>query len=381
MSNTRRRDSAAGNPARVPVAFAAIGTYVERDIVSPRETKMSGTDRVRWGDGDAYPDFLASLYMNVTTLHSLIDGCVDYIAGDDVYFDGEPDREVNKSHETARDLVEMVGRDWEMYGGFAIQVIRDHTGAIAELYWIDMRFLRSNDDNTVFWYSETWPRGGQNRILYPAFMPGVTEAWASLTEEERGRHVSSIVYVKRDRTCVYPSPCYAAAVKACEIERGIDDYHLNALENGFAGSAVINFNNGIPTDEVKEEIERDINEKFGGHQNAGRIMCSWNPNKESAATIEKLEVEDFGERYKALETASRQKIFTAFRANPNLFGIPTENLGFSSEEYESAFKLFNRTHVRPIQRRITDAFSLIYGRPVLTIEPFTLDGSGELAVR
>jgi hypothetical protein len=73
-----------------------------------------------------------------------------------------------------------------------------------------------------------------------------------------------------------------------------------------------------------------------------------------------------------------QRIFTGFRANPNLFGIPTENLGFSSEEYESAFRLFNRTHVRPIQKKIADAYDKIYGQKgVLTIVPFSMDeGSG-----
>ncbi|MGD7407521.1 hypothetical protein ACQCP7_25950, partial [Ralstonia pseudosolanacearum] len=81
-------------------------------------------------------------------------------------------------------------------------------------------------------------------------------------------------------------------------------------------------------------------------------ILSWNANKESAATIESVKIEDFGARYDALAKRCRQEIFTAFRANPNLFGIPTESLGFSSEEYESAFKLFNRTQIRPCQRKI-----------------------------
>jgi hypothetical protein len=87
-----------------------------------------------------------------------------------------------------------------------------------------------------------------------------------------------------------------------------------------------------------------------------------------------VQVQDFGEKYKSLEKTARQRIFTAFRANPNLFGIPTESLGFSQEEYESAFRLFNRTHVRPIQRKIADAYDTIYGQKgVLTIVPFSMD--------
>jgi hypothetical protein len=87
-----------------------------------------------------------------------------------------------------------------------------------------------------------------------------------------------------------------------------------------------------------------------------------------------MQVSDFGDKYQSLEKSARQRIFTAFKANPNLFGIPTESLGFSSEEYESAFRLFNRTQIRPIQRKIADAYDKIYGQKgVLTIVPFSMD--------
>ena len=89
---------------------------------------------------------------------------------------------------------------------------------------------------------------------------------------------------------------------------------------------------------------------------------------------------DFGEKYKALAENSRQKIFTAFRAYPNLFGLSTST-GFNIEEFEQAFKLYNRTAVRPVQRLIADAYDRIYGQPgVLNIVPFSLDGETEKIV-
>ena len=43
-----------------------------------------------------------------------------------------------------------------------------------------------------------------------------------------------------------------------------------------------------------------------------------------------------------------------------------------------AFKLFNRTQIVPVQKRIADAFDRVCGEPgVLTITPFTLDGVGQ----
>ena len=132
---------------------------------------------------------------------------------------------------------------------------------------------------------------------------------------------------------------------------------------------------------IEQEIIDDLNEMYAGKDNAGRMMVSFSPDRQHSAVIQELKSDDFGAQYDALAKRSRQQIFTSFRANPNLFGIPTESLGFSAEEYESAFRLFNRTHVRPIQRAITDAYEYIFGDQVLEIVPFTLDGAGEASVK
>ena len=375
------------NP-RLRISFAAIDPYIETNIVAPTEKAVLGKDRVDWGDQNRYPDYLQELAKTSPTLRSIINGTVDFIAGDDIRISKLPCTEyqenvMNTKGDTIRDQVKDNARDYETYGGFALQIIRSMTGAIVEVYHCPVRFLRSNKENTVFYYSEKWNVAGKRKVIeYPAFMHIAPERWNTLTPEEKERHASSILYVKNERTKTYPSPVYCAAVKACEIERCIDDYHLNAINNGFTSSAIVNFNNGVPSDEMREEIEKDFNEKFSGHQNAGRICFSWNDNKDAATTITETKVEDFGERYKALANHSRQQIFTAFRANPNLFGIPTENLGFSQEEYESAFKLYNRTCVQPVQRLIIEAYDRVYGQPAqLIITPFSLDGAGEQNVQ
>jgi hypothetical protein len=54
------------------------------------------------------------------------------------------------------------------------------------------------------------------------------------------------------------------------------------------------------------------------------------------------------------------------------------NTGFSTEEFEQSFKLYNRTQIKPVQRLICDAYDKIYGQKgVLTIKPFSLDGNTE----
>lgn len=377
MSNTKEN--------KVLVSFSAIDPWLERNIVSPTETPVHGKDYVQWGDGNAYPDYLLELVKTVPTLRSIVQGTVDFIVGDDVSIlplvEGYAPGVMNKRGDTITEQVEDLARDYETYGGFALQVIRAFDGSVAEVYYIDLRFLRMNKEGDVFYYSEKWgERGRRDAIVYPAFRADIAEKWAGMSDEERDRNASSILYVKTTHSQVYPLPVYAASVKACEIERLVDDYHLSAISNGFASSLIVNFNNGQPTDEMKEEIERDFDEKFTGSGNAGRVMFCWNKSKDNATTFEVPPVTDFGEKYKALAENSRQKIFTAFRAYPNLFGLSTST-GFNIEEFEQAFKLYNRTAVRPVQRMIADAYDRIYGQQgVLNIVPFSLGGETEQTV-
>ena len=377
MSSTKQNNS-----RRSAFSFAAIDSYLETNIVSPVEKVLAGRDMVEWGTRNAYPDYLLDLYNNVPTLRSIINGNSDYVAGDDVTImplqEEFTNQEMNRRGDIIREQVKDIAKDFEIYGGFALQVIRNLAGEVAEVYYIDMRYLRTNKEGDVFYYSEKWGKSSRtDMVVYPAFLPKLE--WEKLSDEERNRHASSILFVKNVHTQVYPAPLYAASVKACEIERLIDEFHLSDINNHFVSSAIINFNNGDPGQEIKSEIERDFNEKFCGASNGGRVAFSWNPNKESATDIVEFKMEDFGERYKALSQHSRTQIFTSFRAIPLLFGLTSEaNTGFSTEEFEQSFKLYNRTQIQPVQRMICDAYDKIYGqRGVLTIRPFSLGGDTE----
>lgn len=351
------------------IYFAAIKPVIETNIVEPTEkiVKDKGNEMVYWGASNNYPDYLLDLYSNCATLRSIINGCIDFVVGDDVTTSmALQNGAMNRKGDSIRDIVKLCVGDYLRYGGFALQLIKANDGSLAEIYYVDLRFLRTNKDCNTFYYSEEYTakyRKSCNINVYPAWMKDSDPAVKT-----------SIVFVKNTHTQVYPTPLYAASIKACETERSIDTFHLNAIKNGFTSTMFVNFNNGDPgDDDLKREIEKDFNEKFAGESNAGRIGYSWNSDKAHAVSFEQFKMDDFGSQYDALSKHCRQQIFTAFRANPNLFGIPTESLGFSEEEYNSAFQLFNRTQIKPIQDLIIDTFDKIFGvKNSITITPFTL---------
>lgn len=348
------------NKGNIKLSFSAIDPFIVDNINKPTEKEVKGQGFISWGDSNDYPNYLFDLYQNVATLHSVINGTTDYVVGD-----GVKSNVPQLSDADAEKITRDIAFDLLMYGGTAINVLRNKLGGVAKVYTMDFRNIRSSKKGDWLYYSEDFGRKSFGRgkyISYPQF---------SIEDKSIA---NSILYHKNIKYQTYPSPIYGAATIACELEKKINEYHLNSINNNFVGSVLVNLNNGVPSEEQQEEIERNFTEKFCGTENSGRVVISYNDNKDNSATIEKINTEDYSERYKTLQTRSRQEIFTAFRANPNLFGIPTENLGFSSEEYEGAFKLFNRCTVMPIQKQIVDILDKIFGvEGSIEIKPFSIN--------
>ena len=344
------------------VRFAAINPYREQIIDLPTEVVDRRSAFVKWGLSNTYPDYLCALEKEVSTLRAIIQRSIDYIVGNGVEIHGANIPQKNEQGESIESLVAQMAHNYLRYGGFAVHVMRNAEGGVADIEVVDLRYLRSDKDNEVFFYSEEWGKGNAKYERYPKFVPEFTD------------NTSSIYLVKGDKTQVYPEPMYLASIKACELERAIDEYHLNAIKKGFMGSYIINFNNGRPEDEEASEIVKNVEEKFCGASNAGQIAVAFNDSVDNAITIQKLEMQDFGESYNTAAKNARQRIFTAFGANPNLFGIATENIGFSKEEYLETFELYNRTHIYPVQQKIVRAFDHIFGgEKTISIKPFSLN--------
>lgn len=347
---------------RYKVSFAAIDQIVETNIVQPTEVD-SKNGFVTWGKNNDYPFYINGLYNEVATLKSIIDGLTDYVNGDDIEMSNSQFSEQVNPNMTFKELFMRCSKDYVKYGGFAVNVVRNKMGGIAAVYYLDFSHVRSNEDRTEFYYSKDWSKsyGRVKCLKYPAFV-------------KDSKDFNSVYYYSNEYNKTYPTPIYGASLKACEIEKAINEYHLNSINNGFSGSYIVNFNGGKPTDEQKVEIEENFYEKFVGYQNASRPVLVFNDGKEEECTITKVDGEDFGERYESLSKRSKQELFTAFRATPNLFGIMTETTGFSEQEFMESFKLFNRTMVKPIQNKLIGAFEGIFGKDTIKITPFNWEG-------
>lgn len=348
------------------VTFSAIDPFKVSAIPSSKETEGRGQDWIVYGDRNAYPNFLYSLYQDDATLQSIVDGMIDYCKGEEIHLAidlGWGWDIVNRTGEHIEDFAERCFSDLAIFGGYYIQVIRDNSGRIKELYWLDYRFMRTDKENETFYYSEDFESeksyGRCKTLVYPKFI-------------QDGTVETSIYFYKRSQSRgTYATPIYNGAIKSIVTDMKINNFSLNEVENNFTASALINFCNGVPDDKIKEEIERDLEEKFQGSENAGRFLISYNVDQEHATKIERIQADDFDKRYEALQKRVQSQIYVSMRANPQLFGMPVEGTGFAGQEYQAAYTLYNKSVISPSQKAFINVLDKIFNTErSVSIVPF-----------
>mgnify|MGYP003290413514 CR=1 FL=1 len=326
------------------------------------EKVVAGKEWVSYGGNNKFPDYLWELYTQCPTLQAIIDAKTAFTMGAGIICQGESDNAVNTRGETIDEVMRKCVFDLHLFGGFALQVIYNKAGEVLEIYWADFSKCRTNNQGNKIFFCECW-NGHHKPVEYDAYNPKMTNKTAQ-------------IFYYRGTTCrsVYPIPSYISALDAINTEIEIQNYHLNAIRNGFAVNAIVNFNNGVPEEDVRKQWEEKLNAKFSGADNAGRTLISWNEDKDKATTVERLESDNFDKKFAQLAKDTQEAIFVASRiTSGSLLGRIPVNTGFSRTEWVESFNIFNNTVIKPYQKEILGVLKKIFPNKAYNIPPFVIE--------
>ena len=326
---------------------------------TPAVVEDNRKEWVAYGEDNNYFQFLIDRYNGSATNNAIINGMTELIYGKGLYATDasrKPDEYAMMKSLFSRQCMRKITFDLKAMGQAAMQVIynKDKTKIVqVEHMPIEtLRMEKMNDDGEVtgYYYSKDWTKirkRGFEPVRIPAFGYG-----------EKGEGLE-IYCIKPYRSgFYYYSPVdYQGGLPYAELEEEVANYHINNIKNGLSPSMLINFNNGVPTEEERELIERRIIQKFSGSSNSGKFILAFNDNKEMAASIEPVQLSDASEQYQFLADESMRKLMVAHRVtSPMLMGIKDNTgLGNNADELKTASLLFHNTVVRPIQELILDA--------------------------
>jgi hypothetical protein len=322
---------------------------------------VQGKDWVQYGDDNNYFQYLIDRYNGSPTNNALINGVVDFIYGkglDATDSARKPSEYAAMRGLFTKDTVHRLVADYKMMGQCAIQVVysQDHN-MIVEIAHIPIETLRAekcNEDGEIegYYYAKSWEEVASRReqpVRIPAF--------------GTSREGLEVLYIKPYRAgFYYYSPVdYQGGLPYAELEEEIANFHINNIQNGLNPSMLINFNNGVPSEEERRSIEMQIANKFSGTNNAGKFILAFNDNAESKATLETVQLSDAHNQYQFLSNEAMQKLMVAHRiTSPMLMGIKDQSgLGNNADELKTASILFENIVIKPMQETLLDGFEKI----------------------
>lgn len=326
----------------------------------------------RWvffGDDNMYCEYLIELSLRSSTHGAILKGKSGYVAGMGIGYSSkgaslqsqalanEFIRQIN-----ADNFYEQIISDFELFNGFFIEPIYNKAGnKLKSINYIPFNKMRVAPDESVYFYSNDWKiEKGDNpeKTGYKEFKPF----------DENNIQSNQLFYFKvlsakngKEKN-VYPTPSYIGCTTSIETEIEIDNYHFNNVRTGWSVGTLLSFNNGVPTEEAKEEIEKAIKNKFQGTDRAGSVAITFNNSAENAPTITSFTPSDLDKQFITIGDRVRQSIFSGHRiSSPTLFGVATAGTLGQRNEMIDAYELFQNTYVAPRQQMIEEVLNL-FGR-------------------
>jgi hypothetical protein len=306
---------------------------------------------------DDFFDAVTVGYNASTTNAACVEGIADLIFGKGLYSKNEAFNEILQKlipqEETKR-----VAFDLKLFGNAAYQVYWDDTHTkIKKLYHVPVQTLRAEklyDEPKIqnYFYCTDWndQRKVRDKKKIPAFG----------TSSEK----MEILWLKNysPNLYYYSLPDWVSALQYSVVEGELSNLHLNNIENGFLPMVMLNMNSGVPAPEERQTIEDLLYAKFTGTKNAGKFMLSFNDDPTTKPTIDVIQIDNLHEKFQYVAEYAQDRILVAHRVtSPLLFGIRTQNNGFSSqsEEMKTAFSIMQSMTIAPFQNVILNALDMV----------------------
>jgi len=331
-------------------------TFAEARQPEYREKKGEGEGYIEFGKKNDYPNYLVDLFNKSAKHNAIIKGKVNYITGNGFKIKegvdpiGEKFIAQANRVESLTEVLRKASIDIELFGGAYLQIIWSVTGEnLAEVYHVDYTKIRTNADNTQFWYSENWEDRKYKREVFNGF-------------NSQLRQGTQIMYLKeyRPNLNAYALPGYFGALNYVESDIEISKHVLGNAQTGFSASKLITLPNGEPSDDEKRQIERKFTDRFTG-SDGKKFILSFVNDASRKPVIEDLGAsditkEDFGNVDKMIQ----QNIFAGHQITaPDLFGISTPGQLGTRQQMRDSYEIFKNTYVNDKQIFLEQVFSLL----------------------
>jgi len=321
----------------------------------PKISEDKNREWVEYGEDNDYYSYLINLYTESTTNNAIINGISNMIYGkglDALDSNRKPNEYASMRSIFSDSCLRKISLDLKLLGEGSIQVLYKDKKVVKGEHFPrqTLRAEKCNEDGQIeaYYYYHDWANLKRSdtpkRIAAFGFGNG-TEPEIKIIK----KYVSGYDY--------YCPVDYQGGLAYAELESEVSDYLINDVQNGFSGTKVVNFNNGVPDQEKQIQVKNDVMRKLTGARGE-KVVIAFNNNAESKTTVDDIPLNDAPQHYEYLSNECSNKLIVAHRVtSPLLLGIRTENngLGSNADEIKTAALLFDNITIKPYQELICDA--------------------------
>ena len=317
----------------------------------PEYKEKKGIGYMLYGDRNDYPNYLVELFNKSAKHNAIIKSKVHYITGNGWTGSDEAQTFIAKVNrmESLNELTRKVSLDVELFGGYYLELIWSATGQLAEVWHCDYTKIRTNKDNTQFWYKDEWKDNKEDFIVYPAFNPSFPTG-------------KQILYVKEYRPDmgIYSLPGYFGALNYIESDIEISKTVLGNAQTGFSASKLITLPNGEPSDDEKRNIEKRFTNRFSGSDGKKFILAFVNDSARKPI-VEDLGASDITkEDFAKVDSLIQTNIFSGHQiTTPSIFGIAEAGKLGARSEMRDGYEIFKNTYVNSKQMHLEGVFNML----------------------
>ena len=310
---------------------------------------------INYGQDNNLPQRIIDLNNESAVNKSIIENKVTYICGggiDDTLYCGYPN-----SLEDWDSLIEKLAKDYTTFGGFCFQVILNENEANTSLFHTDFSKIRVGETNEYgipldFYLSNDW------RKTTGQYAPTQIKAYGS---EKMKKGTPYLFYYKDYEPSLdyYPIPHYYSAMNYVEADGLLGRFYRNSINNGFAPSVIVTIPSN-PSDEAKEQFNRDMTASFAGTNGANSIVVLYGESQDIKPEVTPFVASDNADLYNNVNDVIFQKIISAHRlSSPTLAGLSgSGNLSGNASEIINSFILYNYTVIHKLRRKILDVLNI-----------------------
>ena len=336
----------------------------------PSISEDYGKDWVTYGDDNLYPQYLIELYTGSSIHSAIVKGVSAMIYGEGL---DATDKDENTQKleswlklqtllSNSPDCLKRLSFDLKLHGQCYVNVIWNKTRTkVAQIKHIPSQYIRVGKCDHYgeikhYYFSNDW-----SNIRKKEFKPYVIPAF---NVKDRTQ-ASQLLCIKdySPNSIFYSTPDYQGSTSYIQLDLEIAQFHLSNIKSGLFPSAMLNFNNGIPTAEERKIVERKVYSKFGGSHTAGKLLITFNDGVDTKPELTPITTNNADEQYQFLSQETTKKILTGHRiTSPLLFGVKGDGQGFgnNAEELRDSYSLFSSSVIAPFQNTILKGLQHIF---------------------